>query len=123
MAFRKITHLVLKSTGKISLYQNRKFITETIENQAMKSGLKLYGLSVQHDHIHHSILCPNKPSYNAFVRAVTGLLARKYGRRMWKYRPYTKTIEWGRQQRNLKRYIEQNELEVRGVIPYQSRKK
>ena len=118
MSFKKLTHLVLKSNGKISLYRNRDFVLKTIQQQAQKSGVRIYGLSIQHDHIHHSILCSNKAQYNAFVRSVTGLLARKFGRGLWKYRPYTKIIEWGRHAQNLKNYIELNEREVRGETQY-----
>ena len=118
---KKLIHLVLKSNGEISFYKNRNKIIEIIFRQAELSGLKIYGLSVQHDHIHHSILSSNRDQYKRFIRSVTGILARRFGRGMWKYRPYTKIIEWGRQAENLKRYIEMNELEVTGEIPYQPR--
>lgn len=114
LQFKKLSHLVLKSNGKISLFKNRGFILKTIRRQEKLSGVKIYGLSVQHDHIHHSILCSDKAQYNKYIRAVTGLLARKFGRGIWRYRPYTKIIEWGRQAQNLKRYIQMNELEVQG---------
>ena len=118
---KKSVHLVLKTKGEKSLYKNRDFVQKTIQRQAGLAGVKLYGLSIQHDHIHHSILFSDRSQYKKFVRSVTGLLARRFGRGLWKYRPYTKVVEWGRQLNNLRAYIEMNELEVRGVIPYQPR--
>ena len=123
LSFKKLTHLVLKSNGQSSLNKHRNVILKTIRRQEALAGVKIYGLSVQHDHIHHSVLCSNKAQYNRFIRAVTGILARKLGRGLWKYRPYTKIIEWGRQAQNLKMYIEMNELEVSGQIPYRVRRK
>ena len=85
--------------------------------------MRIFSLSIQEDHIHHAICFQNRRDYNRFVRAVTGLLSRKFGRGLWRYRPYTRVTEWGRDSKNLMAYIHQNELEVTGVIPYQPRKK
>ena len=114
-----LTHLVLKSTGKRSLFHHRKFIRQTIFRQAELSGVKVFGLSVQDDHIHHALQYPSRQAYNRFVRAVTGLVARKLGRGIWKYRPYSRVLtSWGKPAQNLRAYIEKNELEIWGVIPY-----
>ena len=96
LSFKKITHLVLKAHKKVSLFKNRKSILRIIHRQAQLSGVKIYSLSIQHDHIHFSVLFLNKAQYNRFIRATTGLLARKFGRGLWKFRPYTKIIEWGK---------------------------
>ena len=120
---RKLLHLVLKSNGQCSLFKHRKFIEQTILRQAELAGVKVYGLSVQHDHIHHKIAFSSRASYKKFVRCVTNLLSRKFGRGMWKYRPYTKIVHWGRHSEKLSNYIKMNELEVRGEIPHHPRQR
>ena len=120
---QKLVHLVLKCDTKISLYKNRSLVINVIRRQEKLAGVKIYDLSVQHDHIHHSILFSDRSQYKKFIRATTGILARKLGSGIWKYRPYTKLVEWGRQARNLSDYIRMNELEVQGLIPYQSRRR
>ena len=114
---KKIIHLVLKSNRKI-LFTNKEYIQSTIYKQADKAGVKIHTLSIQHDHIHHSLFVPDKKSYNQFIRSITGLFSRKFGRGLWKHRPYTRIVEWGRDAKNLENYIYKNELEIKGMIPY-----
>ena len=117
---KKIIHLVLKTENRI-LFKNKKVILEVLKRQEKLSGVKIYKLSVQHNHIHHALVFSDRSQYKRYVRAVTGILARYFGRGVWKYRPYTKVVEWGRQWKSLKAYIEMNELEVHGHIPCQPR--
>jgi hypothetical protein len=119
----KVIHLVLKSEGHVSLFANRSFILKTIEKQAQLSGIKLYGVSVQRDHIHHAVLFSDSNIYCRYIRSVTGLLSRRFGAGMWKYQPYTRIVEWGKDFKGLKSYIVQNEDEVWGRKVYKSRGK
>lgn len=122
IASDKLIHMVLKSKEKI-LRKNKDFVEKTIRTQAEKAGVIIYDLSIQSDHAHHSLRVHSRRAYLKFIRATTGLLARKFGRGIWKYRPYTRVSEWGKAHKALKEYIKINELEALGLIPYQPRKK
>lgn len=119
---QKPLHLVLKSK-KRTLFKHRDFIAKTLKRQAKLAGVRLYKHSVQFDHIHLAIKIPDRQAYKKFIRAVTGLLARKLGQGLWRLRPYTRISEWGRAYKKLLKYIELNELEVWGLVPYQQRKR
>ena len=121
LSTKKPIHLVLKASRPV-LFQNRKVIHKILKRQSKLAGVTLYKVSIQRDHIHHAIRITNRQAYCKFIRAVTGLLSRKFGRKLWKFRPYTRIAEWKRAFNNLLKYIEQNELEVFGVIAYQARK-
>lgn len=114
-------HLVLKSQKSIDLFVNKQIILGKINLYAQKFGIKIYDISVQRDHIHLSVRIQNREQYKKFVRSFTGVLARHFGPGMWKLRPFTRVLEWGRDFAHVRAYIEQNELEVHGVIPYQAR--
>ena len=116
------THLVLKSKPTFKLFKNKSIIEEILKKQAKKFGVKIYGLSVQKDHIHLNIRIFSRITYKAFIRAVTGLIARKLGCGIWKFRPFTRIVKWGRPFEILKKYILQNELEIKDIIPYQERR-
>ena len=118
---QKPIHLVLKATKNI-LFKNRDFIRLTLLRQAKLAGVTLYDYNINFDHIHLQIKIPNRLLYCRFVRALTGLISRKLGRGLWKLRPFTRVSEWGKAFYKLKHYILQNNLEVDGQIPYQSRK-
>lgn len=121
LSSQKLIHLVLKSNEPI-LRKNWAYIEQVIRKQAQNAGIKIYGLSIQPNHVHHAIRIHNRKAYLKFIRAVTGLLARKFGRGIWKYRPYTRVAEWGKGLDHLKNYIHMNELEATGQIPIQPRK-
>ena len=91
--------------------------------QARRAGVRIYKFNINFDHIHLLIKLRDRRSYFRFIRAVTGLISRKLGRGLWKLRPFTPVAHWGRAFRTLKKYIQQNELEVNGLIPYQPRKR
>ncbi|HAG91543.1 MAG TPA: hypothetical protein DCL41_06710 [Bdellovibrionales bacterium] len=114
-------HLVLKA-NRNTLFKNREFIHQTLKTQAKKFGHKLQSRSVQKNHIHVLMQISSRLEYLKFIRALTGLIARKLGRGIWKFRPYTKILSWGREIKNVTGYILQNELEVFGVRAYRPRK-
>jgi len=64
---------------------------------------------------------PGRKEYNAFIRSLTGLLARKLGKGLWALLPFSRVAQWGKPFRALQKYLEQNRLEAEGVMPYQKR--
>lgn len=116
------THLVLKSKPTFQLFKKKSVIEQIIRKQAKRFGIKIYEISIQKDHIHLNILIFSREMYKRFIRSITGLIARKLGKGIWKLRPFTRVTHWGKAYKTLKNYVLQNELEIQGVIPYQKRR-
>lgn len=116
-------HLVLKSNPEFNLRVNKELVETMSLRYALSNGIRIYSMSVQKDHVHYCIKIEDFDLYERFVRSLTGVLSRRLGKGLWKYRPYTRVGSWGRDFKGLKKYIQQNELEACGVISYQPRGK
>ncbi len=68
------------------------------------------------------IKIPGTRDYRKFIRALTGILARKLGKNIWKMLPFTRVASWGKDFLNLKKYFHQNREEAAGRRPYRARK-
>jgi REP element-mobilizing transposase RayT len=117
---KKPIHLVLKS--KRNLYQHKDLIETQLKRQAEKFEIRLYDKAVARDHVHILAKIPGKREYTAFIRALTGILAKKLGRNLFSLLPFTRVAEWGRDFLNLKKYFLQNREEAAGRRPYRERK-
>lgn len=113
-------HLVLKARHSI-LRKHEKFIKENFYKWGQKYNLKIYGLSVVHNHVHAAVRFRFRRDYLAFIRALTGAIAKKLGKGLWKFLPFTRVISWGRDLKILAAYIWQNEFEARGLVQYRAR--
>ena len=121
---KTLTHLVLKIKNTKSLLLHRKALIKIIYRQAHLAGVKVHEMSVQRNHVHHAISYPNRAAYNKFIRCATSQIARKLGRGVFSYRPYTRVLTSnGRPKQNLLLYIERNELEAWGVVPYDRKRR
>ncbi len=114
-------HLVLKCDKSTGLFRELNQVKYYINKYSWKFCIRIYSLSVQHDHIHFLIKIDDRESYVKFNRALTGILARKYGKGIWQLSPFTRVLNWGKEYETVKRYIRQNEDEVWGIIPYVQR--
>lgn len=116
---RRPIHLTLKSNKRYILFKSRDKIREIIFKQAKSVGIKVYAWSVQKDHIHLSIKIPNREAYKKWIRAMTGLIARLFGKGLWKFRPFTRILgSFGREFQILNNYIFRNELEIFKIWNY-----
>tara|TARA_Y100001935_G_C17206022_1_gene457596 strand:- start:196 stop:726 length:531 start_codon:yes stop_codon:yes gene_type:complete len=122
LSSKKPLHLVLKA-NKNTLFKNRDFIQRTMDRQANRFGHRVFTWSVQRNHIHILLRISKRENYNKFIRAFTGLMARKLGRGLWKLRPFTKILSWGRESWNVNNYIFRNEMEVFQIWKYKPRRK
>jgi len=121
LATRKPIHLVLKCNKSFCLFEELNEIKYYINKYSWKFCIRIYNLSVQHDHIHFLIKIEDRESYIKFNRSLTGILARKYGKGLWQLSPFTRVLNWGAEYETVKQYINQNEDEVWGVKPYKPR--
>ncbi len=122
LSSKRPIHLVLKA-HKNNLFRNRDFVQQTMENQARNFDHTVLTWSVQKNHIHILLRISSREMYVRFIRAFSGLVARKLGRGLWKVRPFTKVLSWGRETWNVNNYIFKNEMEVFGIWSYQPRRR
>ena len=112
-------HLVLKS--KKNLSTNRKLVESKIQHLSGRFSIRVYDLAVSQDHVHLSLKIPRRNEYVNFLRALTGVLARLLGSKLWKLPPSTRVISWGRDFQYLKKYFRENREESGGLRPYRKR--
>ncbi len=120
---RKPLHFVLKSHKSVKLSLHRKVLQPHLRRYAKQFGVKVYKESVQKDHWHFCIKITNRHLYRSFIRALTGTIARQFGKGLWVQRPFSRIVTWGRDFLTVLDYIQLNEGEVFGIVPYAIRKR
>lgn len=132
---KRAMHLVLRSSlakGERSFLQSgrKKQIRTLIESAAKTHGIRLYRQANSGNHLHLLILPSSRKAFQAFIRSITGLIARitlgvERGKakslRFWDQRPWSRIVEWGTHYQQVQKYLLQNTLEAIGFIPYQTR--
>jgi len=140
IAIKRPMHLVMRSskaTGEMSFLRSirAKKIEAVVRSVGVATGVKVYRFANSGNHIHLIILPRSREAFIAYIKAITGIIARitlgvergkkkrtSSGSQFWDARPYTRIIEWGRDFRTASNYLLQNTLEALGFIPYQPRK-
>ncbi|MGZ3649527.1 MAG: hypothetical protein ACXWSC_00220 [Bdellovibrionota bacterium] len=51
---------------------------------------------MSHEHLHFVARLPSRALYVKFIRALSGLLARKLGAKLWALPPFSRVATWGR---------------------------
>lgn len=104
-----------------------KKIELLVHRLARKHRVRVYRYANSGNHLHLILLPKSHHGFNAFIRGISGLIARitlgvKRGRalgvKFWDSRPYTRIVEWGREFKTVCAYVRQNTLEATGFIPY-----
>jgi hypothetical protein len=124
LSVKKPIHGVLRADllRSESFFKYRNQISLSLELQATRSGVKIYRQGLARDHVHLVLKFSSLQSYKSFVRAVTGIMAKRF-KIKWLYRPFTRIVEWGRDFTTTCAYVLQNELEGLGVVSYRKRKR
>lgn len=115
-------HLVLKAKKSL-LYKNKLLLVKEIRSLEKRFSLKLYGLAVNHDHLHLVLKIKNRKNYVAFIRSFTSFVAKRLGKGIWALLPFTRVAGWGKEFRLILRYLEKNRKETMGEVPYMPRPK
>lgn len=118
---KKSIHLILKCNKKQSLFKNKELLQVLIQKYGKKFGIKVYGISIQHDHTHFLIRIPSRESYIKFIRSLTGQMAKKFGKKLFRFIPFTRIVGWGRDYKQAQAYLQKNEDEIHGRRPYEPR--
>lgn len=116
---RKPLHLVLKA--RFPLRRHRSLISGEAHRLAEKFCCRIYDIAVASDHVHLVLKISGRKEYCAFIRSLTGLLARKIKRRLFLLMPFTRIANWGKDFARLKGYLRQNREEAAGERPYEPR--
>jgi REP element-mobilizing transposase RayT len=128
-------HLVMRSSlahGEYSFLRGKRDrqIHSLVQKVAKDKGVKIYRFANSGNHLHLLVLPRSREAFNAFIRSISGLIARLIlgaergnakGLKFWDARPFTRLLEWGRDFKVACGYVLQNKLEALGFIPYQSR--
>ncbi len=117
LATKRPLHLVLKA--KKNLQGNRPLVEKILRHYGATFGHKFYGLVVNHDHAHLVIKISSRENYKAFIRAITGILAKKLGAGLWKLLPFSRIVGWRRDFRGVMAYLQENYAEALGLLPMQ----
>lgn len=113
LARHRPIHLVLKARNSFPGDDGASVLKEA-QRLAAKFGLTILDHAVANDHLHLVLTIPGRNEYNSFIRALSGLLARRFGKGYWKQAPFTRVASWGREFRVLEKYLEKNRLEAAG---------
>jgi REP element-mobilizing transposase RayT len=117
-----------------------------IKKYAAHFYIKIEQLSLQNDHIHALVRTSRRSLYQHFFRVVTGQIAQQFKREgmltiqlvtdtktrtpsykskaatnaisLWKYRPFTRVVRGWKAYKIVRNYIQLNEQEVIGKIPF-----
>lgn len=120
---RRPMHLVLKSKQSISLFRNQLKLRAVLKKQAKTFGIKIYSHSIQKDHWHLVVKITNRYLYRGFIRALTGILARQFGKGLWRLSPYSRIVSWGKDFLIVLDYLLLNECEISEIVPQAIRKR
>ena len=112
-------HLILKS--RANLFKESQTVLTTLIPMAERFDVRIYNFALGFNHAHFLLKFPSRAAYRKFIRAVTGLLAKKLGAKLFTQLPYTRLFHWGSDYWNLKRYMEQNREEALGHRAYRPR--
>ena len=152
LSTREPIHCVFKinrlSLAHRSLRSPKNFtLTRKIINKyANKFFVKIDQISIQGDHVHLLLRATRRSHFHYFFRVVAGQVAQvmaKEGllkmlpvtdtpnhkrqskprpRKLWKHRPFTRVVRGWRAYKTIRNYIQLNEQEARGKIPYQKQR-
>ncbi len=125
-------HVVMRSSkavGKRSLFLRSKQVAKILNIQAQRHFIKLYAVANAGNHLHLLIQAPSQDHLSYFLRAIGGRIAQlvmegaqKSAERMdskptsfWDARPFSRIVSWGRDFKNVARYIGMNSTEMMGI--------
>jgi REP element-mobilizing transposase RayT len=88
LSCKRPIHFVLKSQRRI--YEKRQTVITVLQRQAKNFNIRVYDFAVSHDHLHFVARLPSRALYVKFIRALSGILARKLGAKLWAFPPFSR---------------------------------
>jgi putative transposase len=117
-------------------YRAFQLINKIIKTYSHKFSVKIEQISIQRDHIHVLVRASKRSSHIHFFRVAAGQIAQQFdnqswvyrvtdtpariknGLGLWKLRPFSRIVRGWRAYKIVRNYIQLNEKEVLGEIPY-----
>jgi REP element-mobilizing transposase RayT len=110
-------------------------VRHILKKYARHFQVRIGHVSIQHDHIHLCVQTSRRSQFQHFFRVVPGQIAQQFQNnkwvtdtpkrakdRLWKERPWTRVV-WGvKALLTLRNYIQLNEKEVTGTLPYRKQR-
>lgn len=141
LSSRESLHLVFKANrtsvrGGFRLARRFAVIHQILQQYQSRFYIKVSQTSIQGDHIHLLIRTSRRSNYQSFFRVVAGQIAQRFEKegllsfstqvtdtpkrkqKLWKQRPFTRVVRGWRAYRIVREYIQLNEKEAIGLIPY-----
>lgn len=109
-------HLVLKSARSNCFNPGNVIPLKLIRSTADRFQIKIYELALNWTHIHFLIKFKSRKDYVRFIRALTSLIAQKFGAGVFSLLPYTRIVSWGRDFKNAIAYVLLNQQEALGLV-------
>jgi REP element-mobilizing transposase RayT len=110
---------------------NARQVRAIIDRQAKRFGLRIYEFSLVANHFHLLARIKSRQSFLAFLRAISGLIARAIlgaergaakNLKFWDARPFTRIVEWGQAFRIARQYLLAGSTDAIGFLPYRPNK-
>lgn len=132
-------HLVLKmnkgvARGGLRAPKRFALIHQLVKKYRLHFDVKVEQISIQNDHIHMMIRSSRRSNYQGFFRVLAGQIAQQMKMKslvtdtpkkesFWKHRLWTRVISGGwRAVQTVRNYIQLNEKEAMGKIPYRKQR-
>lgn len=112
-------HVVFKAEREFGAHRGPVLLEA--DRLVNRFGLVMLDNAIALDHLHLALAARRQAQLIAFLRAFSGLTARKLGKGIWKQKPFTRVLGWGRELDTLHDYFWRNRMEAAGGIPYQPR--
>lgn len=91
-------------------------ILQLVKKYAKRNNIRIFEKAFVWNHAHLLIQTPNKKSYDTFVRSISSALARRHkSKGLFRERPHTRLVHWGKSFEAAKNYIQINQLETFGL--------
>ncbi len=127
-------------------YKRFYLIHQILQKYSYRFYIKVEQISIQGDHIHLLLRTTRRSNYQSFFRVFSGQIAQRFQKEglltaevgtaakpgvtdtpregaksgVWKHRPFTRVVVGVRAYRTVRDYIQLNEQEAQGVIPYRA---
>ena len=127
---KKAMHLVFRSDNavkELSFLNHEGLVRKLLKENAKRFYVEVYETSVNNNHLHFLVKAKDREGFKNFLRAFTGILAKKMLKgkpslsRFWSETIFSRIVEWGKAFKTAQNYVLQNTLEARGLIAYKPR--
>lgn len=122
-----------RARGQLSLLKpaHRTIVGELLRRLATRYDVHVYQFANAGNHLHLLARCRDRHSLRSFLRTFAGLVARavtgaekgRPGGKFWDCLVYSRILTWGRQYRDVRGYILNNEFEAGGLPTDRTRRR